>query len=77
MQLSQIGAVEPADDRDRHLYLKVAMDPLRIIQRWMGHSSYLTTQKYLNYLDEVIELIELAAEVSDADLFANLGGEDE
>jgi len=42
--------------------MKIVGDPLRRVQRWLGHSSILTTQKYLTYLDEALELINEAAE---------------
>lgn len=52
-------------DRTQELYMKVVGDPLRRIQHWLGHSSILTTQKYLTYLDEAFEIVDEAAEALD------------
>ena len=52
-------------DRTQEVYMKVVGDPLRRVQRWLGHSSILTTQKYLTYLDEALEIINEAAEALD------------
>ena len=45
--------------------MKVVGDPLRRVQHWLGHSSILTTQKYLTYLDEAFEIVDQAAEALD------------
>lgn len=48
--------------------MKIVSDPLRRVQRWLGHSSIMTTQKYLTYVDEAFEIIDQAAEALDTRL---------
>ena len=55
-------------DRTEEIYMKIVSDPLRRVQRWLGHSSIMTTQKYLTYVDEAFEIIDQAAEALDTRL---------
>lgn len=55
-------------DRTEEIYMKVVSDPLRRVQRWLGHASILTTEKYLTYLDEAFEIVDQAAEALDSRL---------
>jgi site-specific recombinase XerD len=55
-------------DRTQEVYLKVVGDPLRRVQRWLGHASSLTTQRYLTYVDEAFEVLDQAAAALDHDL---------
>ncbi|WP_231736802.1 tyrosine-type recombinase/integrase [Sphingobium sp. CCH11-B1] len=55
-------------DRTEEIYMKVVSDPLRRVQRWLGHASILTTEKYLTYLDEAFEIVDQAAEALDVRL---------
>jgi site-specific recombinase XerD len=66
----EVARVEKQDrtDRTQEIYLQVVGDPLRRVQRWLGHSSSLTTQRYLNYLDEAFEVVEQATAAVDHDL---------
>jgi site-specific recombinase XerD len=57
--------VDALSDQTSAIYKKVVGDPLRQLQRWLGHASSLTTQIYLTYVDEAIEQIESATELFD------------
>lgn len=64
----------PSSDRQMSVqYDKVSRDPLRVIQKWLGHASYITTQKYLTYVDDALEDIQNAGISIDDDLAKEAG----
>ncbi len=66
-EVTRLEAQERAD-RTQEVYLKVVGDPLRRVQRWLGHASSLTTQRYLTYVDEAFETLDHAAAALDGHL---------
>nr|WP_294507114.1 site-specific integrase [uncultured Rhodopila sp.] len=45
---------------DQRLYREMFTDPLRTLQRLLGHASYITTFDYLTYIEEAEDFVEKA-----------------
>lgn len=52
-------------NRNKDLYMKVTLDPCRRLQRWLGHATFEQTQKYLDHVDEAIEMTARAGHEMD------------
>lgn len=62
---AEIGAITRMNlrgntDRTADLYRRILGDPLRNLQKILGHKSVQSTMKYLTYIDEAIEIVEEA-----------------
>ncbi len=70
--ISKTDIAQLKADVDAAKYRRLIADPLRILQRMLGHSSLETTYQYLTHLDEAVEIADLALDLWQIDLAAEI-----